>query len=45
VGAESTGTTTLAKALAEQLETVWVEEFGREYFERKLAGKNPTWRS
>ena len=45
VGAESTGTTTLAKALAEQLETVWVEEFGRDYFERKLAGKNPTWRS
>jgi len=45
VGAESTGTTTLAKALAEQLETVWVEEFGREYFARKLAGNDPAWRS
>ena len=31
VGAESTGTTTLAKTLAEQLGTVWVGEYGREY--------------
>lgn len=36
VGAESTGKTTLAAALAEHFETVWVPEYGREYSERKL---------
>ena len=45
LGAESTGTTTLAKALAEKLNTVWVEEFGREYSEIKLAKNDPNWRS
>lgn len=30
-GAESTGTTTLAAALAERYETTWVPEYGREY--------------
>ncbi len=45
VGAESTGTTTLAKALAEQLQTVWVEEYGREYSEMKLARNDPDWRT
>lgn len=45
LGAESTGTTTLAKALAEKLNTVWVEEFGREYSEVKLAKNNPNWRT
>jgi NadR type nicotinamide-nucleotide adenylyltransferase len=45
VGAESTGTTTLAKALAETLQTAWVEEFGREYSEQKLAQNDPVWRT
>lgn len=36
-GAESTGKTTLAAALAEHFGTVWVPEYGREYSERKLA--------
>jgi NadR type nicotinamide-nucleotide adenylyltransferase len=31
-GPESTGKTTMAKALAEYFCTVWVEEYGREYF-------------
>jgi NadR type nicotinamide-nucleotide adenylyltransferase len=43
VGAESTGTTTLAKALAERLQTSWVEEYGREYSEVKLAKNDPDW--
>jgi len=30
-GAESTGTTTLAAALAERFDTAWVPEYGREY--------------
>jgi len=38
IGAESTGKTTLAQALAERYGTVWVPEFGREYWERKVAG-------
>lgn len=37
VGAESTGKTTLAAALAEHFRTVCVPEYGREYSERKLA--------
>ncbi len=37
VGAESTGKTTLAQRLAEHYQTVWIEEYGREYSERKLA--------
>jgi HTH-type transcriptional repressor of NAD biosynthesis genes len=37
VGAESTGKTTLAAALAEHFGTVCVPEYGREYSERKLA--------
>ena len=43
LGAESTGTTTLAKALAERLGTVWVPEFGREYSELKLARDELDW--
>lgn len=35
LGAESTGTTTLAIALAEHYRTVWVPEYGREYSETK----------
>ena len=45
LGAESTGTTTLAKALADQLGTVWVEEYGREYSVRKLAKNDVVWRT
>lgn len=40
VGAESTGKTTLARALAERFDTVWVAEYGREYSERMLAENN-----
>ena len=45
VGAESTGTTTLAKALAEHFQTSWVEEYGREYSEVKLTKNDPDWRT
>jgi NadR type nicotinamide-nucleotide adenylyltransferase len=45
VGAESTGTTTLAKALAEHFETAWVEEYGRDYSEQKLKENDPKWRT
>ena len=38
IGAESTGKTTLAAALAERFATNWVPEYGREYWERKVAG-------
>ena len=38
VGAESTGTTTMAEALAAHYGTAWVPEYGRELTERKLAG-------
>lgn len=33
VGVESSGTTTLARSLAEQYQTVWVPEYGRWYWE------------
>jgi len=36
VGAESTGTTTMARALAEHYRTVWVPEYGRTYSTGKL---------
>ncbi len=39
IGAESTGKTTLARQLAERFDTLWVPEFGREHWERKLAGR------
>jgi HTH-type transcriptional repressor of NAD biosynthesis genes len=45
VGAESTGTTTLAAALAEHFKTVWVPEFGREYSAQKFARGETQWRS
>jgi NadR type nicotinamide-nucleotide adenylyltransferase len=35
LGGESSGKTTLAKALAERLGTVWVPEYGRELWERQ----------
>lgn len=46
VGAESTGTTTLSRALAAHYKTAWVPEYGRMYSEGKVfAGKEATWRS
>ncbi len=44
LGAESTGTTTLANALAKELSTPWVEEYGREYSATKLAQNDSAWR-
>lgn len=38
IGAESTGKTTLAAALAGRFATDWVAEYGREYWEQKVAG-------
>lgn len=44
VGAESTGTTTLARALAEAFDTAWVEEYGREYWMEKVRhGEEDQW--
>jgi len=48
IGAESTGKTTLAQQLAERFDTVWTSEYGREHWERKLAGRTlddppPSW--
>jgi NadR type nicotinamide-nucleotide adenylyltransferase len=44
IGAESTGTTTLARDLAAHYRTVWVPEFGREYSEgRLLRGISTDW--
>lgn len=45
VGAGSTGTTTLAAALAEALGTLWVPEYGREYTGVREGGPNAPWRS
>lgn len=46
VGAESTGTTTLAKALAAHYKTVWVPEYGRFFSEGKVFGDaHAAWRS
>ena len=46
VGAESTGKTTLAAALAKELGTTWVPEYGRELSETKLAALGRyEWRS
>lgn len=39
VGAESTGTTTLSRALAEHFGTAWVPEFGRTYSEGKITSR------
>lgn len=40
IGAESTGTTTLSKALAEHYKTVWAPEYGRFYTEGKITSQN-----
>jgi NadR type nicotinamide-nucleotide adenylyltransferase len=38
IGAESTGKTTLAQRLSEHYQTAWVAEYGREHWEKKVAG-------
>jgi NadR type nicotinamide-nucleotide adenylyltransferase len=48
VGAESTGKTTLAQQLADHFQTVWVPEYGREHWEKKVSGltsseASPSW--
>jgi HTH-type transcriptional repressor of NAD biosynthesis genes len=43
VGAESTGTTTLAQDLARHYETAWVPEYGREYCEKLAAAGVDLW--
>ncbi|WP_367870434.1 AAA family ATPase [Luteolibacter sp. Populi] len=45
VGAESTGTTTLAMDLAAALDTEWVAEYGREYSMLKQGSCDANWRS
>jgi HTH-type transcriptional repressor of NAD biosynthesis genes len=45
LGAESTGTTTLAEELATALKTVWVPEYGREYSARKYERGETVWTS
>ncbi len=45
VGAESTGTTTLAMDLAAALHTNWVAEYGREYGAAKTARGEHSWHS
>lgn len=45
LGAESTGSTTLAAALAERLGTLWVPEYGREHSEIREGGLAAPWRS
>lgn len=49
IGAESTGKTTLTQALAARFGTGYVLEYGREHWERKLAGHDlatpPAWTS
>ncbi|KGN30531.1 cytidyltransferase [Knoellia sinensis KCTC 19936] len=43
LGAESTGTTTLALALADRFATSWVPEFGREWSEVRPGGLAAPW--
>ena len=47
VGAESTGKTTLAQALAAHFQTLWVPEYGREYCETyaKVGAEAEVWQS
>ena len=45
IGAESTGTTTLASDLAETLGTSWVPEYGREYSALKQQRDDMAWHS
>ena len=43
LGAESTGTTTLAQSLAEHFSTVWTPEYGREFSAQKVARGETDW--
>ena len=43
LGAESTGTTTLSKALAEHYKTVWVPEYGRLFSEGRIFNQDQNW--
>ena len=43
-GAESTGTTTLAEALAHEMGCEWVPEYGREYTAKRPGGPPAPWR-
>ncbi len=46
LGVESSGTTTLAQALAEYYQTVWVPEYGRNYWEgRQYIPHSEQWQS
>jgi NadR type nicotinamide-nucleotide adenylyltransferase len=46
VGAESTGTTTIAQSLAAHFQTTWVPEFGRLYYEGKMHAQEASlWRT
>lgn len=45
LGAESTGTTTLARDLAARYRTVWVPEYGRFYSEGKYSADGHSWTS
>lgn len=45
LGAESTGSTTLARALADHLGTLWVREYGREHSAIRDGGLTAPWRS
>jgi len=45
LGAESTGTTTMAQALAAHYQTEWVAEYGRELSELKIQRGEMDWRS
>ncbi|MET0955216.1 MAG: AAA family ATPase [Cryobacterium sp.] len=45
LGAESTGSTTLAAALAAHYGTEWVPEYGREHSETRAGGLDTAWRS
>jgi HTH-type transcriptional regulator, transcriptional repressor of NAD biosynthesis genes len=45
LGAESTGTTTMAQALAQHYQTEWVAEYGRELSEQKIARGEYQWSS
>ena len=45
MGAESTGTTTLARTLAAHYQTAWVPEYGRTYAEGRPANPGQPWRS
>ena len=43
LGAESTGTTTLAEEIAAHFDTIWTPEYGREYSALKQANGETTW--